>query len=166
MLQDKLDFFHNFTKQLLDIVDGLKLKNCDSIKSLILRTRTAFLSDQVRNQVFGSDMAQKLKHYPANGYCGVACFSFLEAIKDKNWQVMYINETWTYGPHFYLLHKPTKTVLDLTADQFISDGIKDIPYWMGQKATVSEYFQNKVKRFALAMLCSNTQHVISKPKVY
>ena len=166
MLQDKLNLFHDFTKRLLTIVDGLKLKNKDSVKNLILKIRTLFLSEQIRSQVFGSDTAQKLKNYPTNGFCGVACFAFVDAVKDTNWQVMYINETWTYGSHFYLLYKPTKTIIDLTADQFISDGIKDIPYWMGRKATKSEYFQDKIERFALAMLCPNTQHTAMKPKAY
>ena len=38
-----------------------------------------------------------------------------------------------YGPHHYILHQPSNTILDLTADQFTHmSGLQDIPYKYGK----------------------------------
>jgi hypothetical protein len=50
---------------------------------------------------------------------------------EKNWKLMYIDEIWTYGPHFFLYHVPSRQNFDLTADQYTVQGL-DVPYYLGR----------------------------------
>ena len=59
---------------------------------------------------------------------------------------MYIDDLWTYGPHFYVMHLPTKTPFDLTFDQYAYDGVP-IPYYLGKPATIDDDGKNVIVRF-------------------
>ena len=151
MRTDKEIFFKTATLQLLSQIDDMHIINSGTVKKLVLCIRKAFMDEQIRNFVFGRDLAKDMSSYAANGFCAAACILFLNVIGDKDWKLMYIDDMWTYGPHYFLIHKPSNKVLDLTFDQFAQENIKSIPYDMGRPVKITKYSADQASRFAKAI---------------
>lgn len=150
MRPDKEIFFKTATVQLLAKIDDMKIQNAEPIKDLIIRIRNAFLDDNVRRSVFGTELANDMSVYATNGFCAAASVLFLNNT-DADFELMYIDDMWTYGPHHFLRHKPSGIILDLTFDQFIQDGITAIPYDMGCPIKPTKLSSDMALRFATAV---------------
>ena len=156
MRHDKEIFFKTATLQLMNTIDSMNLADVVRVKDLVKRMREAFLNDDIRATVFGKDLADDMSVYVANGFCAAACISFINAIGNNDWELMYIDEMWTFGPHYFLRHKPSGKVLDLTFDH--QDGILDIPYYLGCKTKPTKYSSDMAKKFsALIGVTQNKQ---------
>lgn len=140
MLPDKQIIYQNATQKLVDTIAGMKLKPAEKDMAIHLtkKFRTAFQSPAVKQATLGPEIKDigdaSIFRYDSEGFCRACSIAFANLINEQSadWQVRYIDELWTFGPHHYLYHKPSKTVLDLTFDQFTVDGIQQIPYDMGR----------------------------------
>lgn len=159
LLSEKDILYRNATQKLLDTIAHMKLDPAekDTAVHLTQMFRSAFQSPDVKKATLGPDIQEigdtSIFRYDSEGFCRASSIAFANIINDKsnNWQVRYIDELWTFGPHHYLYHKPSKTVLDLTFDQFVVDGIQQIPYDMGR--VVPDKYKNDVmaQRFIKAI---------------
>ena len=59
---------------------------------------------------------------------------------------MYIDEVWTYGPHYFVQHIKSGQAFDLTYDQYVYDRL-NVPYYMGRPAKINREAQDTVVRF-------------------
>lgn len=137
MTPEKEQYFENATKKLLKTIDtmGLDQKARLRAKGLVLLFRDSFKLPAVKQKTFQRDLGDNISclKYDSEGFCRVASLNFAYMMKDiKNWQLMYIDEIWTYGPHHYLMHLPSKQILDLTYDQYTNYKL-EIPYYIGRK---------------------------------
>ena len=67
-------------------------------------------------------------------------------MNNPDWQLRYIGEIWEYGPHYFIMHMPTKNVFDLTFDQYAYDG-HSVPYFMGRPTKIGADEKGAVVRF-------------------
>ena len=135
-------FYEGFTQILLKTIDGIGLEQKQRIraKNLVLLFRDSFKSDDVRRATFPDEeplppeTAGKI--WASTGFCRASSIAFHTLMGgDKNgWRLMAIPDIFfPYGPHHYILHKPSNTVVDLTADQFTHhSGLTNIPYHLGK----------------------------------
>lgn len=134
MISDKEKFYETATQKLLQTVDEMGLDRRDRMraKNFILLFRDSFKLESVKSATFMPSIGNKYKlfSYDSDGFCRAASASFVSLMNSPQWQLRYINEIWTFGPHFYVYHVPSKTVLDLTYDQYTSTGLT-VPYEMG-----------------------------------
>ena len=134
MTPEQDNLYENATKKLLKTIDRMGLQRIDSIraKNLTLLFRDAFKMPDVKYKTLGekADFFQ----YDSDGFCRASSISFNTLISNSDdWKLIYIDDLWTFGPHHYLLHMPSKTVFDLTYDQYEYIGITEIPYFLGQQ---------------------------------
>lgn len=117
-------------------------------KNLTLLFRDSFQLDSVKHATFYSDVGYDYKSFPYDsfGFCRASSFSFIALMNNPDWRLMYIDDLWTYGPHFFVMHVPTKTPFDLTFDQYAYNGV-EIPYNMGRPAKIDGDGKNVVVRF-------------------
>lgn len=131
--KDKL--FERATQKLLQEIDSVGLSQTDRMqaKNFTLLFRDSFKSDAVKRATFGMSIGDDYKLFPydAYGFCKAASCSFVSLMPRGQWRVMYIDDLWTYGPHYYVQHVATKKNFDLTCDQYEYDGV-EIPYYMGR----------------------------------
>ena len=119
--------------------------------------RVAFQQPDVKQATFGPILqhvdGNYLFQYDSNGLCRASSIAFARIMNkgSQDWQLKYIDELWTYGPHHYLYHKPSKMVFDLTFDQFTVDGITQIPYYMGRTVPNSDKDDDMARRFITAI---------------
>lgn len=138
------------TRGLLQKLDEMNLPLRERLraKNFTLLFRDSFKLDTVKHATFyptsGNDY--KLFPYDSFGFCRASSFSFIALMNSPDWQLMYINELWTYGPHFFIQHLPSKTVFDLTFDQYAYDGIQ-VPYDMGRPVSIDPDGKNVIVRF-------------------
>lgn len=135
MISNKELFYQNATQKLLRQLDSMKMTDTErhNAAQLVLIYRDSFKSNDVKRAVFGETLGDKIDlfRYPSDGFCKASCTAFIKAMDEKNWKLMYIDEIWTYGPHFFLYHVPSRQNFDLTADQYTVQGL-DVPYYLGR----------------------------------
>lgn len=160
MRPEKEEFYRIATNKLLRQLDGMKMtpEQRHQAKKLTLLIRNRFKDHDVKMATFGPDLGYDISAftYDADGFCKASSFTFMTMTNPKNWQLMYINEAWTYGPHHFLMHIPSKQVFDLTADQYTNVGIS-IPYEMGYSVTLNEQESQSARRFAAALAIKNNK---------
>ena len=159
--EDKKDLFNKSTKELLRIVDETNMPDYSYVHEIVARIRYGMLSDAARRKVLGTKNAKDLQEYPSNGYCAVASISFMLANPDKDWKLMYIDDLWTFGPHFYLKYAPSETVLDLTFDQYVAYNIKSIPYELGRISSPTGLVIKMAQKFSRAIGLPQKQYIPS-----
>ena len=146
--------FERATRNLLNTVDSMGLDRLSRLqaKNFILLFRDSFKLEPVKRAVFKYDIGNEYNDFPYDsyGFCRASSFSFLALMNNPQWQLMYINGAWQYGPHYYIMHTPSKTVLDLTYDQYEYDG-HDIPYHLGRPVKIDANGRNVVIRFLHAI---------------
>ncbi|MCR4917570.1 MAG: hypothetical protein K5912_01340 [Alphaproteobacteria bacterium] len=150
MKADKQIFFKSATVQLLSKIDEMGIHNANAAKELVVAMRKGFMNDGVRRQVFGNKLADDMSPYAANGFCAASCILFLLVVGDA-FELNYIDDMWTFGPHYFLKQKSSGRVLDLTFDQFAQEGISAIPYDMGRPVKPTKYSMDMALRFAKAI---------------
>lgn len=142
--------YENATQGLLKKLDGMRLDRTQRLraKNLTLLFRDSFKSDAVKHATFYTDIGYSYKAFPYDsyGFCRASSFSFVALMNSKDWQLMYIDDLWTYGPHFYVMHLPTKTPFDLTFDQYAYAGVP-VPYYLGKPAPIDDDGKNVIVRF-------------------
>lgn len=135
MLSEKEKFYEVATQKLIQKVDEFNLGKLDSIKAknLVVLFRDSFKLPSVKHSVFYPYLGEKMNAfaYDSDGFCKTS-YLYKHLMKNCNFELHYIDNIWTYGPHHYLFHKPTKQVFDLTFDQYTNIGI-EIPYNIGTK---------------------------------
>ena len=155
MTPEKEKYYENATKKLLKTIDEMGLDKLKSARarSLVLLFRDSFKLPTVKYKTFKDELGDNIGYltYDSEGFCRAASISFALMMGDiKEWQLMYVNELWTYGAHHYLMHMPSKTILDLTYDQFTNYGI-EIPYDIGSKIPLRVANDDSVIKFASAV---------------
>jgi hypothetical protein len=144
---EKETFYKNATNKLLKQLDTMKMSDMErhQAKKLVVLFRNSFKSEEVKRATFNRDIPEFT--YYSDGFCKASSFAFINATDSKKWKLMYINELWTYGPHFYLMHIPSQQVFDLTADQFTNNGMS-VPYFMGAPVKIDAQDMLPAHRFA------------------
>lgn len=167
MTKNQTKYFESATRTLLEKIDEMNLNPIQRLnaKNITLHFRDAFHLSHVKIETFYELNIDEIKQltYDADGFCMASSTNFASLMggEKTGWQLMYIGNLWTYGPHFYVLHKPSNTVFDLTYDQF--HGIP-IPYNLGSPVNLDEALQDRrPKAFAKAlnfnpMQFYNTKH--------
>lgn len=150
MDKNKEQLFENATKKLIRQLDTMELVPLSRMqaKNFVLLFRDSFKLDSVKHATFAQTIGDDYKLFPydAYGFCKAASCSFVSLMPKKEWQLMYINDLWTHGPHYYVRHAKTKQVLDFTFDQYVYDGF-DIPYHMGYPIKIDNEARNTTIRF-------------------
>ena len=161
MRPEKEDFYKTATSKLLKQIDSMKMTDADKhqAKKLVMLFRNRFKDQEVKMATFGPDLGNDISMftYDSDGFCKASSCTFMEMLNPKDWRLMYINEMWTFGPHHYLMHIPSKQVFDLTADQYTNSGIK-VPYHMGYPVILSKEERKSADRFAAVLYNFNKQN--------
>lgn len=113
-------------------------------KRTTMLLRNSFQYQDVKQAAFSADLGDDLSMftYDSDGFCLVASCSFQQIMNSRDWQLMYIDEIWTYGPHHFLRHIPSGTVFDLTFDQYTHYGMT-VPYELGRPIKTTKYHKDK-----------------------
>lgn len=145
-------FYKKATDKLLATIEKMGMEKISRIraKNLALYFRDSFKLENVKYQTFDKENADAFR-YCSDGFCRASSIDFaLMMGGGKDWKLMYIDDMWAHGPHHYLLHVPSNTILDLTYDQYAHSGIT-IPYFLG-KPTKLYFDENESEgRFAKAL---------------
>ena len=130
------------TSKILNTIEGMGLDQAQRLraKNLAILFRDSFKSDDVRRATFPDEKPEQPeianRIWASNGFCRASSVAFCALMggEQNGWQLMAIPEMFApYGPHHYILHRPSSTILDLTADQFTHyASLKDIPYKHGK----------------------------------
>ena len=146
MNPEKEIFYKNTTSKLLKQLDSMKMSDEErhQAKKMVLLFRNSFKSEDVKRATFGREISEFT--YYSDGFCKASSFAFLNAMGERSWKLMYINELWTYGPHFFLMHVPSRQPFDLTADQYTNNGIS-VPYFMGAPVKLDGQDMKPAQRF-------------------
>jgi len=147
----KEQLFESATKKLIGQLDTMGLDKLSRMqaKNFVLLFRDSFKSDAVKQATFSRTIGDDYKKFPydAYGFCKAASCAFVGLMNaPKEWQLMYINEIWAYGPHYYVQHIKSGQVFDLTYDQYEYDRFT-VPYYMGQPVKINREAQDTVVRF-------------------
>lgn len=150
MNKDNTIAYENATKGLIKKIEGMNLPLHERLraKNLTLLFRDSFKLEAVQHATFFADIGDTYKTFPyaSYGFCRASSYSFLALMDNPKWQLMYIDDIWTYGPHFFVMHMPTSTVFDLTFDQYAYDGVA-IPYELGRPVKMDADAKNVITRF-------------------
>lgn len=142
--------YEQATKSLLKNLDEMHLDQWQRLraKNLTLLFRDGFKLDYVKHATFYLNIGYDYKKFPYDsyGFCRASSFAFVALMDNPDWQLMYIDDTWTYGPHYFVTHMPTKKTFDLTFDQYLYDG-HSVPYYMGRPVKIDPDGKNVVVRF-------------------
>ena len=134
MINKKEKRFENATKELLNIADKLQFKSRIEnmrLKSLILHFRDNYKLTEVQKEITKHLEGEFTPlYYPSSGFCKTTKLLYALTGGDKDWNLMYINEGWPFGPHYFLKKKDTGEILDITFDQYSVLDIT-IPYYLG-----------------------------------
>jgi len=135
-------FYEAFTRLIIETIDRMGLEQTQRLraKNLALLFRDSFKSDDIRRATFpdekpeAPEIADRI--WASNGFCRASSIAFqvLMGGEENGWRLMAIPDMFfPYGPHHYILHKPSNIILDLTADQFTHhSGLDKIPYHVGK----------------------------------
>ncbi len=159
MDKKKKDFFENTTKRLVYQLDNMGLSSMERMraKNIVLLFRDSFKIASVKKATFASrlaDGAESVFTYDADAFCRASSCAFIKQMQSKKWRLMYINELWSYGPHCFVQYVPTKTVFDLTADQYSIHDIM-IPYDMGYCIKIDADAERDAEKFLNAVFQAN-----------
>lgn len=151
MDKQKEQLFESATHKLIDQLNtmGLDSQSRMQAKNFVLLFRDSFKSDAVKKATFSRTIGDDYKLFPydAYGFCKAASCSFVALMAaPKEWRVMYIDEAWTYGPHYYVQHIKSGQAFDLTYDQYVYDRL-DVPYHIGRPTKINREAQDTVVRF-------------------
>jgi len=155
MTPDKEKIYENATRALVFTIEKMKMEKMRRLraKNLVRYFRDSFKLSNVKYDAFWTDLGEEMERlsYDSDGFCRAASVNFaLMMGGEPEWKLMYIDNLWAHGPHHYLLHVPSKTVLDLTYDQYTHAGIS-IPYQLGKPIKL-ELRKNEIEsRFAKAL---------------
>ena len=150
MDMDKEKIYQSATRQLMRQLDEMNMPRDVRLraKNFALLFRDSFKLDAVKYATFypyiGDDY--KLFRYDSYGFCRAASFSFTALMPRGQWRIMYIDERWAYGPHFFVRHVATGKNLDLTFDQYTSENIT-VPYHLGVPVEMNADGPRIVSRF-------------------
>ncbi len=158
MQSNKEDFYKNATRKLLKTLDDIKISDAErhQAKKLTMLLRNAFKVPAIKDAVFSDDLGDdwRVFTYDSDGFCLTSSFIFADIMNRQSgrndWQLMYIDELWTYGPHHYLKHIPSGTVFDLTYDQYTHYGLT-VPYDIGGAIKGTKYHQDKAAQLITAI---------------
>lgn len=151
MDKNKEQHFECATKKLIAQLDSMGLDKTTRMqaKNLVLLFRDSFKLDAVKYATFAHTTGDEFKlfTYDSDGFCKAASCSFIGMMNNpKEWRLMYINEVWAYGPHFFVQHIPSGQAFDLTYDQYEHDGIS-VPYYIGRPIKMNGDAKDTAKRF-------------------
>ncbi len=154
MRKEKEEFYQQATRRLLQQIDKMKMTDDQRrmARRFTLLFRNSFKSEAVKHATFDDQYGKRTDvfTYPSDGFCKASCFAFMNAMDSSDWKLMYISEIWTYGPHFFLYHIPSKQNFDLTADQYTNIGIS-VPYELGRPERLEGKETASAQRFAIAV---------------
>lgn len=147
----KEQLFESATKKLIGQLDTMGLNKLTRMqaKNFVLLFRDSFKLDSVKHATFSRLIGDGYKDFPYDsyGFCKAASCSFVGLMNNpKEWRVMYINEAWAYGPHYFVQHIPSGQAFDLTYDQYEYDMLS-VPYCMGRPTNINREAQDTVVRF-------------------
>ncbi len=146
----KAELYESATRKLLRDLDEMLPNRIERLraKNFVLLFRDSFKLDSVKHATFSPIIGNDYKLFPYDsyGFCRAATFSFIALMNSPDWKPMYIDEIWYYGPHYYIMHMPTKRVLDITYDQYTFNRIT-VPYEMGHKTKIDGEGPRTVTRF-------------------
>ncbi len=151
MLPEKEQFYEKATQKLLATIDKMEMDKVSRMraKNLVLRFRDSFKLPDVKQKTFSDNYT--CFTYDSDGFCYAASVDFALMMGGApDWKIKHIGESWAHGPHHYLLHVPSNTVLDLTYDQFAVNGF-EIPYNLGQTGKLVFEKDDSPARFAEAV---------------
>lgn len=156
MLPEREKFYEHATQKLLSVIDKMKMDKMHRMraKNLVLLFRDSFKLPNVKYAVFSPELSNEQiarLTYDSDAFCRVSSINFAVMMGGApEWQLMYIDDLWTYGPHHYLKHIPSNTIFDLTYDQYTHAGI-DVRYDLGrpipfdyQKDSAAQSFANAI----------------------
>lgn len=155
MSNNQTEFFNLATQRLLTLLDTMNLAK-EQLKlatHYTLTFRNSFTDTNVKKQTF-ADEGIDLQYltYASDVFCRASSKTFAKLMnlysQRSDWQVMYIDNLWTYGSHHFIKHIPSKTNFDLTYDQYEFRNIA-IPYYLGTPINMSQK-DNMPQKFALA----------------
>jgi hypothetical protein len=149
------------TTKLVDTIRkmGLGPAQHAQAEKLVKDFRNAFKSNDIRRATFPDEEplspTAKARLWYSDGFCRAASVAFqtLMGGEDNGWILMAIPDIFApYGPHHYILHKPSNTILDLTADQFTHySSLQDIPYKCGKPIFDTVVAKDSPANFAKAL---------------
>lgn len=150
MRKENLAVYEKVTRGLLRQLDDMCLPRQQRLqaKNLTLLFRDSFRQESVKHATFYINVGNAYKDFPYDsyGFCRASSFSFCALMDSPDWQLMYIDDVWKYGPHFYVVHIPSGTPFDLTFDQYAYDG-HSIPYHLGRPIKIDADGKNVIVRF-------------------
>jgi len=154
MKKNNIEAYENATRGLLKSIDTMVSDKGQRMraKNFVLLFRDSFKLESVKHETFYKDIGYSYKKFPYDsyGFCRASSFSFIALMNNPDWQLMYIDDLWTYGPHYFIMHMPTHTPFDLTFDQYVYDGVH-IPYDMGRPVKIDADGKNVIVRFLHAV---------------
>ena len=159
MTPDKEEIYKNATLKILATIDKMNMDKIRRMraKNLALYFRDSFKLPNVKHDTFWVDLGKEMEKltYDSDGFCRASSVNFaLMMGGEPEWKLMYIDKfRWDFGPHHYLLHTPSKTVLDLTYDQYTNTGIS-VPYSLGKPTKLEFRDEDIALRFAEALQLS------------
>jgi len=161
MSPDKEIYYENATRKLLATIDKMGLQQTERLraKNLVLLFRDSFKLPEIRQKTFQVPNEEYVdcSTYDSDNFCRVASLNFSTMMGGTpNWQVRYIGDLWTYGPHHYLMHVPSRTILDLTYDQYTEHGL-EIPYDRGHPIPFDFNKDPQAQNFAAALNLASLQ---------
>ena len=151
MLPEKEKFYEDATQKLLKTIDKMQMDKLSRMraKNLVLLFRDSFKLPDIKQKTFKDDY--ECFSYASDGFCRVSSINFALMMGGMpEWRLKYIDNLWTYGPHHYLMHVPSQTILDLTYDQYTNAGL-EIPYHLGKTIDFDFKKDESAVRFAQAL---------------
>ncbi len=153
MKTNKDIIFDKATDQLVSKINLFGLDKQENIKlqKLVLLFRHSFKLRSIKLVVYNKITNQELKKFPSHSYglCKASTYAFYNVSGgNDNWDIMYISFDNFYSPHYYLMHKKSQNIFDLTFDQF-SD--TEIPYNSGKIMDYEENVTDLANRFLNTM---------------
>lgn len=104
------------------------------INEIINRLIASFSDEAIKKSVLKKEWYElNIKNgIDSTGFCYAASEIIYRLNGGKDvWKKVSISKAkWEHGSHYYLIHKQTGEILDITSDQFTSIGI-EIPYELG-----------------------------------
>ena len=174
-------FYQGTTNTLLKKLGTMGLSADERARAtdIVSRFRNAFKSQDIKNKTFPDEIPDSpeiaARIYPSNGFCRASSLAFCALMggKENGWRVKAIPEMFApYGPHHYIFHEPSNTVLDLTADQFThAVGLQEIPYKYGEFVSDEFGFNDTPYNFARAIGIDlsyekTTNQLVAKAKTF
>ena len=113
------DFYEGVTRLILKTIDGMELDDKLRLraKNLALLFRDSFKSPEIRQATFPDEQPEPPeiadRIWASNGFCRASSIAFCTLMggEQNGWQLMAIPEMFApYGPHHYILHKPSNTI--------------------------------------------------------